>query len=292
MIKMSEISHLYIHSETQFFSASLIQFEQVTFEYSVSPVPVIKNLDMVFPANETGGRFIVLVGPSGCGKSTLLRLLAGLLTPTSGRICVLGQPVLSPSGKRGMVFQNYTCFDWLTVLENVRFPLELKQIRKEEANSLAMEYLRMVGLEDYASFHPKHLSGGMRQRVAIARSLINSPDLLLMDEPFGALDHFTREDMQENLLKIWRRVKNNIVFVTHEITEAIYLADEICVMSSAPMEVFARHQIQFPIEARQRGLKYDLTFIEYVKLIQEQIRKITIQRQNRVDEAASEITLP
>jgi NitT/TauT family transport system ATP-binding protein len=263
-------------------SPPLVFFDSVTLKYPISPVPVIENFTLEIPVRECGGRFIVFVGPSGCGKSTLLRLLAGLLAPTEGTISVLGQPVESPSGKRGMVFQNYTCFDWLKVRENVIFPLELKKTHKGEAEDLVNDYLKMVGLEAYASYYPQQLSGGMRQRVAIARSLINSPDLLLMDEPFGALDHFTREDMQDNLLKIWRKVNNNIVFITHEITEAIYLGDIVYVMSSNPMTVYQIHDIKFPMEERQRDLKYSADFVEYVKDIQEEIRQITMRKRNIV----------
>jgi len=252
----------------------LVEFYSISLRYGARPTPVIENLSFEVNQSDRGGRFVVFLGPSGCGKSTLLKLLAGLLAPTSGEIKVLGQKVSAPSGKRGMVFQNYTSFDWLTVLENVRFPLVCRGFDPKESTDMASEYLMMVGLAESAEMFPRHLSGGMRQRVAIARSLINNPDLLLMDEPFGALDHFTREDMQENLLKIWRAKKNNIFFVTHDIEEAVFLADEIYVMSSQPMEVHSKIPVDFPYESRTPELKFGPPFVQLVKEIQEEIREI------------------
>ena len=193
---------------------SLIEFDSVTLRHGSSDVDVTKDLSFLIQTGDKQGRFVVFLGPSGCGKSTLLRALAGLLPPTNGEIRVLDEPVIAPSGKRSLVFQDYACFDWLSVLDNVLFPLTLrKKTNLSEAREQAYKYIDMVGLRDVVSYYPKQLSGGMRQRVAIARTLINTPDLLLMDEPFGALDAFTREDMQSHLLSIWHGSKNNIVFV-------------------------------------------------------------------------------
>jgi len=263
----------------------LFKFNSVTLKYQVRPIPVIENLNMVAGNGGQHGRFIAIVGPSGCGKSTILRLMAGLLAPNSGEIQVLGQPVLAPSGKRGMVFQNYTSFDWLTVLENVRFPLTLKNVEIKTANRIALKYLEMVGLTDYTSYYPKHLSGGMRQRVAIARSLVNEPDVLLMDEPFGALDHFTREDMQDNLIKTWRKLQNNIVFVTHDINEAVFLGDEVYVMTTKPMKVYKKHRIEFNYENRNRNLKYETEFVQHVKQIQDEIRFIMSENSRKYEDS-------
>jgi NitT/TauT family transport system ATP-binding protein len=253
----------------------LVEFDSVTLRYGSSGVNVTEELSFSVETGGEQGRFVVFLGPSGCGKSTLLRALAGLLLPAGGEVRVLGEPVLAPSGKRGLVFQDYTSFDWLTVLDNVLFPLKLKGVHKDEAQYQAFKYLDMVGLREVGSYYPKQLSGGMRQRVAIARTLINTPDLLLMDEPFGALDSFTREDMQSNLLAIWRENRNNIVFVTHDIGEAVLLADEIFVMSRAPMQVYARHRIEIPSERRTRELKYATEFTGMVKAIEDQIRDAT-----------------
>jgi NitT/TauT family transport system ATP-binding protein len=254
----------------------LIEFDSVTLRYGSSDVDVTKKLSFLIQTGDKQGRFVVFLGPSGCGKSTLLRALAGLLPPTNGEIRVLDEPVIAPSGKRSLVFQDYACFDWLSVLDNVLFPLKLrKKVNLSEARELAYKYIDMVGLRDVASYYPKQLSGGMRQRVAIARTLNNTPDLLLMDEPFGALDAFTREDMQGHLLSIWHGSKNNIVFVTHDIGEAVLLADEIFVMSAAPMQVYARHNINIAYEERTRDLKYSMKFAQIVKTIEDEIRDAT-----------------
>jgi NitT/TauT family transport system ATP-binding protein len=261
----------------------LIQFDAVTLRYGSNAMSVTEELSFSIETGGGQGRFVVFLGPSGCGKSTLLRALAGLLFPVSGEIRVLGEAVHAPSGKRGLVFQDYTSFDWLTVLDNVLFPLEIKGVNKAEAREQAFKYLDMVGLRQVASYYPKQLSGGMRQRVAIARTLINRPDLLLMDEPFGALDSFTREDMQSNLLTIWQESRNNIVFVTHDIGEAVLLGEEIFVMSRAPMQVYARHKIEIPYEKRTRELKYAMEFTRLVKTIEDQIREATARGQEEVE---------
>lgn len=255
---------------------SLIEFDSVTLRHGSSDVDVTKDLSFLIQPGDKQGRFVVFLGPSGCGKSTLLRALAGLLPPTNGEIRVLNEPVIAPSGKRSLVFQDYACFDWLSVLDNVLFPLTLrKKTNLSEARELAYKYIDMVGLRDVVSYYPKQLSGGMRQRVAIARTLINTPDLLLMDEPFGALDAFTREDMQGHLLSIWHGSKNNIVFVTHDIGEAVLLADEIFVMSAAPLQVYVRHNIDLAYEERTKDLKYSMKFVQIVKTIEDEIRDVT-----------------
>ncbi len=192
-----------------------------------------------------GGEVVVLVGPSGCGKSTLLKCLAGLLVPTSGRILVDGKPVQGTSRDRGMVFQTYTSFAWLTVQKNVEYGLKLAGVPDQERRQRAREALARVGLDDFAGRYPKELSGGMKQRLAIARSLVNSPRLLLMDEPFGALDPQTRWSMQGLLLDISRKVDNTIVFVTHDVSEAVYLADSIYVLSSRPAKILERTDVPY-----------------------------------------------
>ncbi|HQD24994.1 MULTISPECIES: ABC transporter ATP-binding protein [Methanoculleus] len=178
--------------------------------------------------------FVCLVGPSGCGKTTLLRIIAGLETATSGSVTVDGHPVIGPDPKRGMVFQEYSLFPWRKVIDNVAFGLEMKGIAKEERHRIAEHYIEMVGLAQFRNAYPYELSGGMRQRVAIARALANDPDVLLMDEPFGALDAQTRNRMQKELLSLWEQTKKTIIFVTHSVDEAVYLSDRIVVLSPRP----------------------------------------------------------
>ncbi|MDX8439015.1 ABC transporter ATP-binding protein [Mesorhizobium sp. VK3E] len=178
--------------------------------------------------------FAVIVGPSGCGKSSLLRLAAGLMRPTSGAIWLNDKLVTEPGKERGMVFQSYTLFPWLTVQENVEFGPRLSHVAKAERSKLARDYLAQVGLEGFEDRYPKHLSGGMKQRVALARAMVNNPDVLLMDEPFGALDSQTRSLMQELLLSVWEKSHKTVLFVTHDIDEAILLGDTVYVMTARP----------------------------------------------------------
>jgi NitT/TauT family transport system ATP-binding protein len=181
--------------------------------------------------------FISVIGPSGCGKSTLIRILAGLEAPTSGEVRLDGVPIRGPGADRGMVFQAYTLFPWLTVMGNVMFGMRVKGMRKVEAERSAREWLELVGLTRFADHYPGQLSGGMRQRVAIARALANRPRILLMDEPFGALDAQTRCSMQAHLLRIWESVDVTIMFITHDLDEAIYLSDRIVVLGAHPGRV-------------------------------------------------------
>jgi len=194
-------------------------------------VEAVSDLSMEIP----DGNFAVLLGPSGCGKSTVLRMIAGLEVPTSGKVLIDGEEVNRPSRDRGMVFQTYTSFPWLTVAENIEFGLtfldkDVKSSRREEVQ----HYIRIVGLEGFENTFPSVLSGGMRQRVAIARTLIANPSILLMDEPFGALDSQTRGIMQEQLEKIWEELDKTVVFVTHDLEEALFLADRIYVLTPRP----------------------------------------------------------
>lgn len=180
------------------------------------------------------GEFMVIVGPSGCGKSTLLDLLAGLTTPTSGQILLDQKPITGPALDRGIVFQQYALFPWLTALGNIEFGLEAKGVGKLERRQTAEHFLHLVGLKGFEQHYPNELSGGMKQRVAIARSLAYNPDVLLMDEPFAALDAQTRETLQAELLRIWRSSGKTIIFITHSIDEAIYLGQRVAIMTSRP----------------------------------------------------------
>ena len=178
--------------------------------------------------------FICVIGPSGCGKSTLIRIIAGLEAQTSGNILLDSQPIEKPGSDRGMVFQSYTLFPWLTIKKNVMFGLTMSKINRKKAATEAMDWLELVGLSEFADLYPHQLSGGMKQRVAIARALANQPRILLMDEPFGALDAQTRAQMQSYLLQIWRSIDITIVFITHDLEEAIYVADRILVLGANP----------------------------------------------------------
>jgi NitT/TauT family transport system ATP-binding protein len=180
------------------------------------------------------GQFVCLLGPSGCGKSTLLNAVAGFAPPTSGRVLADGMPVAGPGPERGMVFQEYALFPWMTVEQNVGFGLEIKGMARAQIAARVGELLKLLSLEDFAKRYPKDLSGGMRQRVAIARVLALDSPIMLMDEPFGALDALTRRNLQDELLRLWAELKKTVIFVTHSIEEAIYLADRIVVMTYRP----------------------------------------------------------
>jgi len=181
--------------------------------------------------------FVCVIGPSGCGKSTLIRILAGLESHTSGDVLLDGKPVTGPGQDRGMVFQGYSLFPWLTVKKNVMFGPQMNGRAKDEAERDALLWLDLVGLTQFADAYPHQLSGGMRQRVAIARALVNQPRILLMDEPFGALDAQTRAKMQSHLIDIWKNIDVTVLFITHDLDEAIYLADRILVLKAHPGEV-------------------------------------------------------
>jgi NitT/TauT family transport system ATP-binding protein len=217
-----------------------------------SPRPIIQveNLHAVFPS-ETGGfraleevsfsidahRFICILGPSGSGKSTLLRILGGLLPPSHGSVILDGTPITGPSRRVGFVFQDANLMPWRTVLQNIILPLEVSRCSREEAISRAMELIQLVGLNGFEHWMPSDLSGGMAQRVAIARTLVYDPDILLLDEPFGALDALTRERMAMELARIWQVNRKTVIMVTHSISEALLLADRILVLTSSPGKI-------------------------------------------------------
>jgi len=190
------------------------------------------------------GEFLTLVGPSGCGKSTLLDLLGGLTAPTSGRILLDGRPIEGPARDRGIVFQQYALFPWRTAAQNVEFGLDIAGLKARQRREIARHYLDLVGLTAFADRHPHELSGGMKQRVAIARSLAYDPEVLLMDEPFAALDAQTRETLQGELLRIWRATGKTIIFITHGIDEAVVLGQRVAVMTSRPGRI--KHIVEIP----------------------------------------------
>lgn len=180
------------------------------------------------------GEFVCVLGPSGCGKTTLLRIIAGLEEPTGGTILLNNKEITGPGSDRGMVFQEFGLFPWRTVRKNIEFGLEIRKVEKEERRKISDKYIDLVGLKGFENSHPYELSGGMKQRVGIARALANDPEILLMDEPFGALDAQTRNLMQKELLRIWSETKKTVVFITHSVDEAVFVADRVVVMSARP----------------------------------------------------------
>jgi len=222
-----------------------IEIRDVTLVYDTpgGKVPGVKNVNFNIGASE----FICIVGPSGCGKSTLLNIIAGFLAPVSGEIRIDGKAVTGHGMDRGVVFQDFAqLFPWRTALGNVEFGLEMKGIPKQERDTIAREQLRLVKLENFTNSYPHHLSGGMQQRVAIARALAYNPAVLLMDEPFAALDAMTRDEMQRLLADVWRATRKTVIYVTHNVAEAVYLADRVVVMSPHPGTVKAEIKIDLP----------------------------------------------
>ena len=210
-----------------------------------------------------GGEFVCLLGPSGCGKTTVLNAIAGFLSPSGGGIAIDNVAVHGPGADRGVVFQEYALFPWFTVKHNVQYGPRLRGASKTELRNIADHYLRLVRLEKYAEHYPNQLSGGQRQRVAIARALANQPKILLMDEPFGALDAITRESLQEELLRIWETDRRTCIFVTHSISEAAFLADTIVVMKTHPGRIHAVLENAMP---RPRDRRSDSYFSMYRKI--------------------------
>jgi NitT/TauT family transport system ATP-binding protein len=215
--------------------------------------------------------FIAILGPSGCGKSTLLRIVAGLDQATTGRVLLDGTPVRGPGPERGMVFQSYTLFPWLTVRDNIGFGLREKGADRAERDLLVAEYVRRVGLTGFEDHYPKQLSGGMQQRTALARALANDPKILLLDEPFGALDHQTRSLMQELLLEIWEGDRKTVLFVTHDIDEAIFMANRVVVLSARPGRVKCDIDIELD-HPRHYTVKTTPPFAAYKARLTEEIR--------------------
>ena len=222
-----------------------IEIDNVTLEYDTpaGKVTGVKEVSFDIGAYE----FVCIVGPSGCGKSTLLNVIAGFLSPAAGEIRIDGKTITGHGMDRGVVFQDFAqLFPWRTALGNVSFGLEMKGIGKEERDKIAREQLRLVKLEKFVNSFPHHLSGGMQQRVAIARALAYDPSVLLMDEPFAALDAMTRDDMQRLLADVWRETRKTVIYVTHNVGEAVYLADRVVVMSAHPGTVQAVINIELP----------------------------------------------
>jgi NitT/TauT family transport system ATP-binding protein len=215
--------------------------------------------------------FVTVLGPSGCGKSTLLRIVAGLDYPSTGRVLLDGQPVEGPGADRGMVFQSYTLFPWLTVEQNIRFGLRERRMPEAQQKERSDFFIAKVGLRGFENHFPKQLSGGMQQRTAIARALANDPKILLLDEPFGALDNQTRVLMQELLLGIWESARKTVLFVTHDIDEAIFMANRVAVFSARPGRIKTELSVDFP-HPRHYTIKTSPEFMELKARLTEEIR--------------------
>ncbi|WP_199300380.1 ABC transporter ATP-binding protein [Trichocoleus sp. FACHB-262] len=223
-----------------------------TFQSQRQPLVVLQDINLHVCPNE----FVCIVGKSGCGKSTLLNIVAGLVPPTSGQVLMDGVAVQGPGRDRGLVFQSYTLFPWLTVAQNIGYGLKLQRLPKPERRQRVAYYLDVVGLTQFSKAYPKQLSGGMKQRVAIARALANEPDVLLMDEPFGALDAQTKEQMQQFVLNLWEQTHVTVLMITHDVEEAIFLSQRIYVMSAHPGQIKAEIGIDLPT---QRDMELKLT---------------------------------
>ena len=252
-------------------AAPVLRIEQVSRVFpSVSgrgPVRALEPTDFAIARND----FITILGPSGCGKSTLLRIVAGLDTPSSGRVLLDGRAVTAPGPDRGMVFQSYTLFPWLTVANNIAFGLRERNVPEKQIAETVAEYVAKVGLRGFENHLPKQLSGGMQQRTAIARALANDPEILLLDEPFGALDNQTRGLMQELLLGIWERERKTVMFVTHDIEEAIFMASRVIVMTARPGRIKADIAVDLP-HPRHYTIKTSPEFSALKARLTEEIR--------------------
>ncbi len=219
------------------------------------------------------GQLMSIVGPSGCGKTTLLNIVAGFIPATSGSVLIDGKPVSRPGPDRGVVFQSYALFDWLSVSENIEFGLRMRGIKARERAERANKFLALMGLRQFANRYPYELSGGMKQRVAIARALANNPDILLMDEPFASLDAQTRELMQEELLKIWETTRKTILFITHSVDEAIYLSNEVAVMTYRPGRMKRIFPVSLPYPRGEYTIRTDQRFLELKVAIHDLVRE-------------------
>ena len=240
-------------------------------------VTALQNTSFTVKPNE----FVTLLGPSGCGKSTILKIIGGLEEPSSGRVLLDGQEVSGPGRDRGMVFQTYTLFPWLTVKQNIEFGLDVAGRSRQDRQAVSQHYIEKIGLKGFEQAYPRELSGGMKQRVAIARALANDPEVLLMDEPFGALDAQTRTVMQELLLDVWDESHKTIIFVTHDVEEAVFIGDTIYVMTARPGKIKARIEVDLPPE-RTYDLKVSDKFLDIKKEVLALIREEAWKAANAV----------
>ena len=263
-------------------SSGFIEFREVTKSFTDPkglPIDVIDPLSLTIGK----GEFVVFVGPSGCGKTTVMRMVGGLETPTGGEILIQGAPVSGPSREKGMVFQSYSSFPWLRVLGNIRFGLKYRRdVSPVEKNRIARHYLDLVGLTPFAEYYVNRISGGMRQRVAIARTLAADPLVLLMDEPFGALDALTRERLQQQLLELQKAERKTIIFVTHDVDEAVFLADRIIVFSARPARVLRQVMVVGELPA-ERSL--DITEMPAFRRLRQEVLALIRDEELRTEAA-------
>lgn len=256
---------------------NIIELRNVSHSYDGGETFILKDLEFLVEDKPAQGQFVVILGPSGCGKSTVLRYVAGLQQPTSGQVLIHEQPI-GPDNRVGMVFQQYSSLPWLTVLDNVALALAYQGISQKERNQRALEMIAKVGLAGHEHKFAQYptLSGGQLQRVAIARSLMANQEILLMDEPFGALDINTRLQMQDLLADLWRDIHPTVIFVTHDISEAVYLADDIYIMKKAPSRFIDHIPVDLPLH-RKREMKRDPKFTDLVREVED--RMIAIDQQ-------------
>lgn len=250
-----------------------IRIDRVTKEYPTKggSMVAINNISMDITEHE----FLCLVGPSGCGKSTLLRMIAGLEPISKGQVLIDGKPIAGTSPKVGFVFQEYTLFPWRSVQKNVEFGLEIKNVPPAERQKIAEKYIDMVGLSGFKDSYPHQLSGGMKQRCAIARTLAVGPEILLMDEPFGALDAQTRNILQEQLLEIWQKEKIKVIFVTHSVDEAVFLADKVAIMTARPGQIKEIVDIRLPRPRKRTDAEVNQVRDAILKSLFTEVKKLS-----------------
>ena len=254
---------------------NIIELNNISQSYDGGKNWIIQDLDFIIEDKPNQGQFSVILGMSGSGKSTLLRYIAGLQKPTKGDVLIKGQPV-SEKNRVSMVFQQYSSLPWMTVLDNVGLALRYQNVSKKERNERAMELIKLVGLDGHQNKYAQYptLSGGQLQRVAIARSLLANSEILLMDEPFGALDIRTRLQMQDLLIGLWEKFQSTVIFVTHDIAEAVYLADDIFILKAQPSKIVEKIHIDLPLQ-RKREIKRDPRYTELVHHVEDTMLKVS-----------------
>lgn len=254
----------------------ILEIRNASQSYDGGQTWILKDFNLLVEDKPEQGQFVIILGPSGCGKSTVLRYLAGLQKPTEGEVYI-NSKLRTEDDRIGMVFQQYSSFPWMTVLENVELGLKYKGIPQKERREKAMEMLQIVGLEGHEKKYAQYptLSGGQLQRVAIARSLLVNQSIILMDEPFGALDTKTRLKMQDFLISVWEQVHPTIVLVTHDISEAVYLGDDVYIMSNAPSKIIEHVKIDLPFD-RDKTIKRDPRFTELVFYIEDRMMSLEV----------------
>jgi NitT/TauT family transport system ATP-binding protein len=253
--------------------------------YPTKGNPVCALEDVSFKVED--GEFVSIVGPSGCGKSTLLYIIAGFIPPTKGEVLIDGSPIKGPGPDRGIVFQEYALFPWRTVLENIRYGLEEKRLPKREIDLIARRYIKFMGLEGFEHKYPRELSGGMKQRVALARTLAYEPAVLLMDEPFGALDAQTREIIQDELLRIWRETRKTILFVTHSVEEAVYLSERVLIMTHRPGKIKSIVEVDIDKSGGREKVMTSPEFTQLKNKVWLEVREEVLKYYKGLEEAPS-----